>query len=97
MNQTNDSASLKSSSDVFQKLQEIAAESADGDFSGMAFLHLQKWKKTKVSLSKATELQQNIVMENCGKDYNNVADFEKEISIQLPPEITALLTLPQVS
>lgn len=32
MNGTNESESLKGLSDVFQKLQEIAAESADGDF-----------------------------------------------------------------
>ena len=32
MNGTNDLKSLKSLSDVFQKLQEIAAKSADGDF-----------------------------------------------------------------
>ena len=160
MNQTNDSESQKSLSDIFQKLQEIAAKSADGNFifrgepqhyekvssslwreceemglelpdpynnrgnvysrkgeykraindydeaierkpdlaeayynRGMAFLHLQEWEKAKVSLTEAEELQENIVMDNFGKDYNNVADFEKEISIQLPSEIAALLTL----
>ena len=78
----------------FNKAIDRRPTFAEGyNYRGMAFLHLQEWEKAKVNLTKAVELQQNIVMENFGKDYNNVADFEKEISIQLPPDIAALLTL----
>ena len=58
----------------------------------MALLNLKKWEKAKADLTTATELQKNIVIDNFGKDYENVEDFEQKHNIKLPKDIAAMLT-----
>ena len=61
---------------------------------GMAFLHLQEWKKAKTDLKSARDLQENIIVENFSKDYKSVADFEQEQGVKLPEDIATVLTPP---
>jgi hypothetical protein len=62
----------------------------------MAFLHLQEWKKAKTDLTTARDLQEDIIIENFGKDYKSVTDFEHKHNVKLPEDIAAMLTPLQV-
>ena len=52
---------------------------------------LQEWEKPKEDLTAAMDRQENIIIENFGKDYENVADFEQKYNIKLPADITAII------
>ena len=45
---------------------------------GMAFIRLQKWEKAKEDLTTAKDKQENIIIEQFRKDYENIADFEQK-------------------
>jgi hypothetical protein len=46
-------------------------------------------------LTTAKDKQENIIIEQFRKDYENVADFEQQHNVKLPEDITAMLTPPQ--
>ena len=59
---------------------------------GMMFVRLQEWEKAKEDLTTARDKQENIIIEQFRKEYENVADFEQEHEIKLPEDIAAMLT-----
>lgn len=61
---------------------------------GMTLLRLQEWKKAKSDLTIAKNMGTNIIIA-FHSDYASIEDFEQKTGIQLPKDITALLTPPQ--
>ena len=59
---------------------------------GMMFVRLQEWEKAKEDLTTARDKQENIIIEQFRKEYENVADFEQKHEIKLPEDIAAMLT-----
>ena len=59
---------------------------------GMAWLHLRKWEKAREDLSIAMEMGVNIIT-LFYRTYESIADFEQQNDIDLPDDITAMLTL----
>ena len=62
---------------------------------GVVFVRLEKWEKAKEDLTTARDKQENIIIEQFRKEYENVAEFEQKHEIKLPENIAALLTPPQ--
>ena len=58
----------------------------------MMFVRLQEWEKAKEDLTTARDKQENIIIEQFRKEYENVADFEQKHEIKLPEDIAAMLT-----
>ena len=59
---------------------------------GMVFVRLQEWEKAKEDLTTANDKQENIIIGQFRKEYENVADFEQKHAIKLPEDIAAMLT-----
>lgn len=62
----------------------------------IASLRLREWEKAKSDLTDARDMQENIIIENFGKDYKSIADFEQEHDIKIPEDIAAMLSPPSV-
>ena len=58
---------------------------------GVALLYLREWEKTKSDLTTAKEKGLNII-NAFRNDYESVAAFEDKYSIQIPEDITEMLT-----
>ena len=58
---------------------------------GVALLHLKEWKRAKADLITAKNMGVDIIAA-FHNDYENIADFEQEHRVQLPPDIAAMLT-----
>ncbi len=75
--------------DMVIQLQPDHAETYN--IRGEAWLHLQEWKKAKLDLITAKDMGADIVA-SFRNDYESCADFEQKTGIQLPDDITTLLT-----
>ena len=60
-------------------------------YRGMARLYLGEWEGAKSDLVIAKEMRENIIA-LFNEAYESVSDFEGKHDIQLPPDITAMLT-----
>ena len=60
---------------------------------GETLLHLQEWKGAKANLETAKGMKADVIG-SFHNQYKNVEDFEQKTGIQLPEDITALLTQP---
>ena len=58
---------------------------------GMCWIHLQNWQKAKSNLIIAKRMGMDIIEAFCGY-YKNVETFEKRHGVQLPGNISAMLT-----
>ena len=58
---------------------------------GMCWIHLQNWQKAKSNLIIAKRMGMDIIEAFCGY-YKNVVTFEKRHSVQLPGDISSMLT-----
>ena len=58
---------------------------------GMCWIHLQNWQKAKSNLIIAKRMGMDIIEAFCGY-YKNVETFEKRHSVQLPGDISSMLT-----
>ena len=59
---------------------------------GQAWLHLSKWEKAKADLSDAKDMGNDIVA-SFRNTYESVSDFEEVYDVQVPKDITAMLSL----
>ncbi len=62
---------------------------------GEAWLHLKEWDKARTDLMTAKDMGISII-ESFQNDYKSVADFEQKYNVELPEDIAALLTPPQL-
>ena len=80
----------------FDKVIELNPDDADAYCNrGEAWLYLQEWEKAKADLITAKDMGADIIA-SFHNNYASVEDFEQETGIQLPEDIAALLTPPQV-
>ena len=58
---------------------------------GVVWLHLSEWKKAKADLNTAKDMGIDIVG-SFHNDYESVAHFKKEYDVEVPEDITAMLS-----
>ena len=58
---------------------------------GEAWMHRSEWNKAKADLTVAKDSGVDIIA-SFHNDYENVADFEEKNGVQVPPNLTAMLT-----
>ena len=77
----------------YTKAIELRPDLVDPYYNrGMVFVLLQEWEKAKEDLTTAKDKQENIILEQFRKEYENVADFEQKHNVKLPEDIAAMLT-----
>ena len=77
----------------FTKAIELKPDFAIAYFNrGVAWLYLEEWEKAKLDLARAIDMGLNVIDEFHG-NYGSITGFERIARIQLPADITPMLTL----
>ena len=85
---------VKRAIEDYNKAIQLKPDSTDAYCNrGEAWLHLQEWDKAKADLTAAKNMGLDIIA-SFHNEYASVENFEQATGIQLPTDITVLLTLP---
>ena len=85
---------VKRAIEDYSKAIQLKPDSTDAYYNrGEAWLHLQEWDKAKADLTAAKNMGLDIIA-SFHNEYASVEDFEQKTGIQLPADITVLLTPP---